>query len=157
MKSYRYTSFSGHSGLHPRWEVRKLIQIHGCFERLVSENEELVPTNCIFISRLDLMLQWAKQGLVAAEGYGDVMFRHQWCLWRAAPASILILQTRITVPWASSIVEELCYGEDIPDPWGLGGSVETPLALSPRQYTAQDVIHLPSLPHFTQKETPMHL
>lgn len=77
MKSYRYASFSVPSGLHTRSEVRKLIQIHWCFENIsvpfsmLGENEEFVPTNSNFISRLDLMLQWAKQRLVAVEGHGD--------------------------------------------------------------------------------------
>lgn len=173
MKSYRYTSFSGPSGLHTRLEGRKLIQIHWCFENVSvpfstpDENEEFMPTNSNFILKLDLMLQWAKQRLVAAEGHGDNDLQTSLMFVRG---STHCNNDSAMSNWLS-VLEESCYGEDIPDPatwpfpegfnprWQMElKAVLRPLWLShPLQYTTWDVILFPSLSHFTQKETHMHL
>lgn len=122
MKFYTYASFSGPSGLHTRWEVRKLIQIHWCFENvsvpfsmLVGENEEFVPTSSIFILRLDLMLQWAKQRLVAVEGHGDNNLQTSLMFVRGS-THCNTDSPKEHYYSTSELVEELCYGEDIPDP-----------------------------------------
>lgn len=119
MKSYRYASFPGPSGLHTRWEVRKLIQIQWCFENISAPS-------------------WWKWGIRAHKhhfhfqtwfnapvGQGKigccVETWRQWCsdadiCEGQYPLQYWFSRWGLLCQGASSIVEELCYGEAIPDP-----------------------------------------